>query len=95
MGRLDEKTVLITGAAQGTGEVIARLFAREGAKLVLGGSFITTTADSGFLEPVHLENADFVSNYEGEETFPALLRCLQCEWQAVVAGNADDRLVPE
>jgi 3alpha(or 20beta)-hydroxysteroid dehydrogenase len=36
MGRLDEKTVLITGAAQGTGEVIARLFAREGAKLALG-----------------------------------------------------------
>jgi 3alpha(or 20beta)-hydroxysteroid dehydrogenase len=35
MGRLDGKTALITGAAQGTGEVIARVFAEEGARLVL------------------------------------------------------------
>jgi len=35
MGRLDGKTALITGAAQGTGEVIARVFAGEGARLVL------------------------------------------------------------
>lgn len=36
MGRLDGKTAIITGASQGTGEVIARLFAREGARVVLG-----------------------------------------------------------
>lgn len=35
MGRLDGKTAIITGAAQGTGEVIARLFADEGASVVL------------------------------------------------------------
>lgn len=36
MGRLDRKTVIVTGSAQGTGEVIARRFAEEGAQLVLG-----------------------------------------------------------
>lgn len=36
MGRLDGKTAIITGASQGTGEVIARLFADEGARVVLG-----------------------------------------------------------
>jgi len=36
MGRLDGKTVIITGTAQGTGEVLARRFSEEGARLVLG-----------------------------------------------------------
>lgn len=36
MGRLDGKVAIITGAAQGTGAVLARRFAAEGARLVLG-----------------------------------------------------------
>lgn len=36
MGRLEGKTAIITGAAQGTGEVLAQRFAEEGARLVLG-----------------------------------------------------------
>ena len=36
MGRLEGKTAIITGTAQGTGEVLARTFAEEGAQLVLG-----------------------------------------------------------
>ena len=36
MGRLEGKTAIITGASQGTGEVIARLFAEEGARVLLG-----------------------------------------------------------
>jgi 3alpha(or 20beta)-hydroxysteroid dehydrogenase len=35
MGRLDGLTAIVTGAARGQGEAEARLFAREGAKVVL------------------------------------------------------------
>src|SRR5580704_7759577 len=35
MARLDDKVAIITGAARGQGEAEARLFAREGAKVVL------------------------------------------------------------
>jgi len=36
VGRLDRKVALISGAARGQGEAEARLFATEGAKVVVG-----------------------------------------------------------
>jgi len=35
VGRLDDRTALVTGAARGTGEAVARLFVAEGARVLL------------------------------------------------------------
>ena len=44
MGRFDGRVVIVTGAARGQGEAEARLFAAEGAKVVLGDVLATEGA---------------------------------------------------
>jgi len=49
---LKNKVVLITGASSGFGEDAARLFAREGCKVVLAALIVITTATfCSFLGP--------------------------------------------
>lgn len=65
MDRLKGKIALISGAARGQGAAEARLFAREGAKVVLGdvrAELLRQTAEainaqlgSKFAEPIHLD----------------------------------------
>lgn len=64
MGRLSGKVVIITGAAQGMGEATARLFASEGAKLMLGDVNVdkgeAVAADIG--ENAHFQKLDVSSD---------------------------------
>ena len=57
--------------------VLARTLREHGvqAKLVLGGSYISNTYDSDWLEDDVVRHVDYVVRYEGEEALPALLEC--------------------
>ncbi|MEU8892255.1 SDR family NAD(P)-dependent oxidoreductase [Streptomyces sp. NPDC048442] len=61
MGKLDGRVVIITGAARGQGEQEARLFAAEGARVVLGdvlddqGEALAKELGEGVAKYVHLD----------------------------------------
>lgn len=75
MGRLDGKVAIISGGARGQGEVEARLFAREGAKVVFG--------DILDEEGRQVETA--IREAGGEATYVHLDVAQESDWQKAVA----------
>jgi 3alpha(or 20beta)-hydroxysteroid dehydrogenase len=73
MGKLDGRTVLITGAARGQGEQEARLFAAEGARVVLAD--VLDEAGRAVAEDIGDERARYVHLDVGREA----------DWTAAVA----------
>jgi len=74
MGRLDGKVALITGASRGQGETEARLFAREGARVVL----------TDVLVDVGQQVANSIRTGGGEALFLQLDVTNPDEWNEVV-----------
>lgn len=74
MGRLDGKVALISGGARGQGEVEARLFAQEGAKVVFGDIL----DDEGRQVEAAIRQAG------GEATYVHLDVTQEADWQEAV-----------
>jgi cyclopentanol dehydrogenase len=75
MGRLDGKVALVSGAARGMGECEARLFVREGAKVVLGD----------VLDEVGQKAAHDIVQQGGAATFIHLNVAAEADWQKAIA----------
>lgn len=75
MGRLSGKVAIITGAASGMGLEAAKLFAKEGAKVVAGIN----------RSPIPQEAFDEVAGYEGELVGCKLTNSIEEDWVAAVA----------
>ena len=76
MGRLEQKVALISGGARGQGATEARLFAAEGAKVVLGD----VLDDAGEQVAEHIRRAG------GEATYVHLDVTEEEDWQQAVAA---------
>jgi cyclopentanol dehydrogenase len=74
MGRLDGKVALISGGARGQGAAEARLFAREGAKVVLGD----------VLEVEGTKVAADIAEHGGEAVFVRLDVTREDDWRRAV-----------
>ena len=75
--RLANKVAIVTGAASGMGAATARLFAREGAKVVL----------SDLLEAEGQEVTASIASAGGEARFWRHDVASEADWDAVVAGT--------
>ncbi|MFD0023669.1 SDR family NAD(P)-dependent oxidoreductase [Streptomyces sp. NPDC058382] len=77
MGKLDGRTVLISGAARGQGEQEARLFVAEGARVVIAD--VLDEQGEALAKELGAESALFVHLDVGREA----------DWQAAVAAAKD------
>src|SRR5260370_24753791 len=75
--RLDDKVALITGAASGMGASMARIFAREGAKVVIADML----AEEG--EKLAAE----ITQANGAAMFRELDVTSEAEWQAAMGAT--------
>lgn len=75
MGRLDGKVALVSGAARGMGECEARLFVREGAKVVLGD----------VLDEIGQQVAADLTRQGEAATYVHLDVTVESQWQQAVA----------
>ena len=78
MGRLDNKVALISGGARGMGAVEAKLFAAEGARVVIGD----VLADEGRKTEAE------INEIGGECLFVALDVTSESSWRDAVAATA-------
>src|SRR5262249_19528919 len=79
MGRLDGKVALISGGARGQGATEARLFVREGARVVFGD----VLDDEGQKVEAEIRGAG------AEATYAPLIVTRETDWQAAVATAID------
>ena len=75
--RLESKVALITGGASGMGAGMARIFAREGAKVVV----------ADMLEGEGRQVADEITRANGAAIFQKLDVGSEAEWQAAIAAT--------
>ena len=74
MGRLEGKVALITGGAKGQGEVEAKLFAKEGAKVLL----------ADILDPQGKKVESEIAELGEEAIYQHLDVVSEEDWQSVV-----------
>jgi len=75
--RLQDKVAIVTGAASGMGAATARLFAREGAKVIV----------ADMLEAEGQAVADSIRSNSGEARFQRLDVSSETDWDAAVAAT--------
>ena len=76
MMRLEGKVALITGGARGQGAAEARLFAREGAKVVI----------ADVLDPDGISVAAEINELDGDATYVHLDVSSEADWQDAIAA---------
>ena len=60
MGQLEGRIAIVTGAGDGIGAAIARRFANEGARVVIGDVLIVL-----MMEKIGFTNADYAKRHHG------------------------------